>query len=219
MIRIASFGSTSRHEFVGARPDPDVSLVAEIERLRRRLDRERSARREAERIAEDATRSSIEDPLTGLANRTLLAANLENELIRAARYDRDVALFYLDLDRFKLINDTYGHDAGDELLRGVADALRVTMRASDTIGRLGGDEFMVIVSDIGEPDALRLAGRIADAVESITPESTGGIGFAPASVSPCCAAEPTSTRRFRPPGRHGDVRRQAGRCRGSPFRR
>ena len=144
--------------------EPDVSLVAEIERLRRRLDRERSARREAERIAEDATRSSIEDPLTGLANRTLLAANLENELIRAARYDRDVALFYLDLDRFKLINDTYGHDAGDELLRGVADALRVTMRASDTIGRLGGDEFMVIVSDIGEPDALRLAGRIADAV-------------------------------------------------------
>ena len=157
-------------------PDSDVSLVAEIERLRRRLERERSARREAERIAEDATRSSIEDPLTGLANRTLLAANLENELTRAARYDRDVALFYLDLDRFKLINDTYGHDAGDELLRGVADALRATMRASDTIGRLGGDEFMVIGSDIGEPDALRLAGRIADAVESITPESTGGIG-------------------------------------------
>ncbi|MEO0495032.1 MAG: GGDEF domain-containing protein, partial [Actinomycetota bacterium] len=104
--------------------DSEAPLLAEIERLHRRLDRERAARREAEQIAEAATRSSIEDPLTGLANRTLLTANLDNELARAARYARDVALFYLDLDRFKLVNDTYGHEAGDEILVGVADALR-----------------------------------------------------------------------------------------------
>ncbi|MEM8705715.1 MAG: bifunctional diguanylate cyclase/phosphodiesterase [Actinomycetota bacterium] len=156
--------------------DSEAPLVAEIERLHRRLDRERSARREAERIAEEATRSSIEDPLTGLANRTLLAANLQNELTRAARYARDVALFYLDLNRFKLINDTYGHEAGDDILVGVAEALQHTLRASDTVGRLGGDEFMVIAPDIGEPDALRLAGRMATAVEAIKPESTGGLG-------------------------------------------
>ena len=156
--------------------DSEAPLLAEIERLHRRLERERAARREAERIAEQATRVSIEDPLTGLANRTLLTANLENELARAARYARDIALFYLDLDRFKLINDTYGHEAGDDILVGVADALTTTLRASDTIGRLGGDEFMVIAPDIGEPDAMRLAARLANAVEAIKPESTGGLG-------------------------------------------
>ena len=145
--------------------DSEAPLLSEIERLHRRVERERAARLEAERIAEEATRASIQDPLTGLANRTLLTATLENELARAARYDRDIALFYIDLDRFKLINDTYGHETGDEVLLGVAETLGLTTRDTDTVGRLGGDEFLVIAPDIGEPDAIRLAERIARAIE------------------------------------------------------
>ena len=155
--------------------DSEAPLLSEIERLHRRVERERAARLEAERIAEEATRASIQDPLTGLANRTLLTATLENELARAARYDRDIALFYIDLDRFKLINDTYGHETGDEVLLGVAETLGLTTRDTDTVGRLGGDEFLVIAPDIGEPDAMRLAERIARAIERIRPTSGAGI--------------------------------------------
>lgn len=152
--------------------DSAAPHVAEIERLRRRVERERSARLEAERIAEAATRASIEDPLTGLANRTLLTTTLQNELARAARHGRDVALFYIDLDRFKLVNDTYGHEIGDNLLVAVADALRATTRNADMVGRLGGDEFLVIAPGIDVKDAMRLAARIAAAVERIYPDGT-----------------------------------------------
>ena len=127
VIRIASFDPP--HGMSSSEPgtDPDVSLVAEIERLRRRLDRERPARAKpnASPRTQPAPASRIHSP----ASPTEHLLRTSRTAHPAARYDRDVALFYLDLDRFKLINDTYGHDAGDELLRGVADALRATMRA------------------------------------------------------------------------------------------
>jgi len=147
----------------------------EIARLNRRLERERKARREAEEIAEERVRSSIEDPLTKLANRALVTAELDRELQKADRYGYDIALLFLDLNGFKIVNDTYGHDAGDEILVAVADALRATTRAADTIGRIGGDEFMVVAPNTGREDAAILARRIAQAIEEVT--STSPLGF------------------------------------------
>nr|WP_093191925.1 GGDEF and EAL domain-containing protein [Thiocapsa sp. KS1] len=98
------------------------------------------------------------DPLTGLANRSLFRARLELCLQRAARNGTQVALLFLDLDRFKYVNDSLGHSVGDQLLERVAAALAAQVRSSDTIARLGGDEFVVIMDDVGKP---RFAARFA----------------------------------------------------------
>jgi PAS domain S-box-containing protein len=120
------------------------------------------------------------DGLTQLPNRTLFIERLKLALASATRHGRRIAILFLDLDRFKHINDTLGHSAGDELLRSVADRLRKVLRSTDTIGReagsaasnsdgtvarLGGDEFVVSATDItrGE-DAARVASRILDAL-------------------------------------------------------
>lgn len=88
------------------------------------------------------------DTLTGLPNRTLLVDRLEQALERAGRHHQMVGVLLIDLDRFKTINDTLGHDVGDELLRAVSDRIARCLRGSDYVGRLGGDEFMIILSDL-----------------------------------------------------------------------
>ncbi len=114
-----------------------------------------------ERLAQQA----LHDPLTGLPNRLLLLDRLERALTRAARANTMVGALFLDLDRFKLVNDALGHAAGDELLRVVANRVTSVLRVSDTLGRLGGDEFLVVCEPIeGETDALALAGRIEAAL-------------------------------------------------------
>jgi diguanylate cyclase (GGDEF)-like protein/PAS domain S-box-containing protein len=89
------------------------------------------------------------DQLTGLPNRRFLLEELEHVLARGRRSKRFSALAYLDLDNFKLLNDTMGHDLGDMLLRRVAQRLRATVRESDQLARLGGDEFVVVLEDLG----------------------------------------------------------------------
>ena len=88
------------------------------------------------------------DTLTGLLNRGSFIAQLDAELTRAARYGRAFTLAYVDLDNFKAVNDLEGHDAGDELLRRTADALRSSTRQTDVLGRLGGDEFAAVLPEI-----------------------------------------------------------------------
>ena len=89
------------------------------------------------------------DGLTGLPNRSLFSKLLEQGIQQARRHDRQLAVLFLDLDRFKNINDTLGHEAGDQLLQEVAAALRACVRESDTVARLGGDEFVVAAAGAG----------------------------------------------------------------------
>ena len=105
------------------------------------------------------------DQLTGLANRSLLMDRLRHTFQVYKRHDIEkhsrFALLFLDLNRFKIINDTLGHEAGDQVLITVAERLQNSLREMDTVGRLGGDEFIVIIEDInGEEDAIEVANRI-----------------------------------------------------------
>jgi diguanylate cyclase (GGDEF)-like protein/PAS domain S-box-containing protein len=108
---------------------------------------------------------ALHDSLTNLPNRSLLQRRLERELARGRRGDRGFALHFLDLDRFKGVNDILGHQLGDRLLQAVAKRLRETVRERDTVARLGGDEFAVLQTDVMRPeDAETLARHITDAL-------------------------------------------------------
>lgn len=90
------------------------------------------------------------DPLTKLPNRLLLLANLEQAIKRAKREEHKIAIMFLDLDRFKEINDTFGHSYGDEILKIVTSRFKLVMREEDTIARIGGDEFILLIEDVNE---------------------------------------------------------------------
>lgn len=94
------------------------------------------------------------DALTGLPNRRLFNSLVDHELAQSIRHNKKMAIFFLDLDRFKDINDTLGHEAGDELLKEVSYRLKSTIRACDTIARIGGDEFNIILADIDHVEVI-----------------------------------------------------------------
>jgi diguanylate cyclase (GGDEF)-like protein len=102
----------------------------------------------AARISREREQLVSLDTLTGLPNRMLFMDRLEQSLIRAKRYNTQIGVMFIDLDRFKRVNDTLGHASGDQLIREVARRLRETVRADDIVARLGGDEFVVAVSDV-----------------------------------------------------------------------
>ena len=98
---------------------------------------------------------ALTDPLTGLANRRLLTERLSMAIVHARRNNSNMAVMYLDLDGFKQINNTLGHNAGDVLLKMVAARLTATVREEDTVARLGGDEFVIMLWHISSPDDAR----------------------------------------------------------------
>jgi diguanylate cyclase (GGDEF)-like protein/PAS domain S-box-containing protein len=119
-------------------------------------------RRAEERIEYQAYHDSV----TGLPNRLLLMDRLTQALVHAHRHQRRVAVLFLDVDHFKLVNDTLGHAGGDRLLKSVAERLGACVRADDTVARVGGDEFMVLFSDLQRSDhAPRLAEKVLRALE------------------------------------------------------
>jgi diguanylate cyclase (GGDEF)-like protein len=118
------------------------------------------------RRQEELAFMATHDSLTGLPNRTLILDRVEQMLVRSRRSKTPVAALFIDLDNFKSINDTLGHDAGDELLRAVAARLDGVVRATDTLGRLGGDEFVVIAEDLSLAAGPELiAERLLEALE------------------------------------------------------
>jgi diguanylate cyclase (GGDEF)-like protein len=114
------------------------------------------------RLEEQLTRQAFHDGLTGLANRALFRDRLDQALARAARTQDVLAVLLLDLDGFKQVNDTLGHDAGDQLLTEVARRFSEATRPSDTVARLGGDEFAFVAEGAHEVHAVMLAKRLFD---------------------------------------------------------
>jgi diguanylate cyclase (GGDEF)-like protein/PAS domain S-box-containing protein len=142
---------------------------------------------ERKEFEEQLSHQAFHDPLTDLPNRALFIDRLGHALARADRNPESVAVLFVDLDNFKVINDSLGHKAGDELLVAATERLRHCLRPGDTVARLGGDEFTVLLEDMADrSEAIRLAGRIAERMsepfvlrgrEAFTTTSTG-IAFA-----------------------------------------
>lgn len=110
------------------------------------------------------------DSLTGLPNRLLFYANLDQALVESERNPSRIAVMLLDLDRFKLVNDTLGHPAGDRLLQVVSERLRACVRAEDTVARLGGDEFAIILRDVAHTeDIVHISEKIIATVDKAVP--------------------------------------------------
>jgi len=118
------------------------------------------------RLVERISHQALHDNLTGLANRQKLQEHGELALARARRTKRRVALLFIDLDRFKNVNDTLGHAAGDELIKQVAQRITDTTRPTDVLARLGGDEFLLMLPDVADNDAaVAAAQRIVDTLQ------------------------------------------------------
>ena len=115
-------------------------------------------------LADTYDRATI-DRLTGVANRQALLSNLFSEVERATRYGRPLCVAFVDIDHFKAVNDSYGHAAGDTVLRGVAQTIAENLRASDLIGRYGGEEFMLILTETDVEEGAALSEKLRELVE------------------------------------------------------
>jgi diguanylate cyclase (GGDEF)-like protein len=146
-VRVAVDGRDEIGALQRAFNDMAGDLESSRVRLRAEVEREKSAAQQIAKLA-------YYDKLTGLPNRSLFARLLDGALAEARRNDQRVALMLLDLDRFKNINDTLGHAAGDALLREVARRVSAALRQGDAVCRLGGDEFVVLLADVDGPEAL-----------------------------------------------------------------
>lgn len=131
------------------------------------------------------------DPLTALMNRAAIIAELEAALARSRVTGERVGVLFIDLDNFKLVNDALGHETGDSLLRGVAAAISEALRDSDTVGRLGGDEFLLIVRETDDAETLlRVADRVSEAVTTMTRDSSYPVTL---SIGACLSVDGMTT--------------------------
>lgn len=115
-------------------------------------------------VQEDLYSSAVRDPLTGIHNKRFLQERLEHEVAFAARHDSELSLMMFDLDHFKRVNDTYGHQAGDTVLVEIAQRVHNTLRSEDVFARFGGEEFVVLMRGTPIAEAKRAAERILHAI-------------------------------------------------------
>jgi diguanylate cyclase (GGDEF)-like protein len=178
----------ARGRFLGVvaaavRDDGDVLRSDEdlLERLGGLADHAATALENAA-LLEQVRHQALHDPLTGLPNQRLLVDRIEMALAQSEREHSQVGLLFLDLDGFKSVNDTFGHATGDELLRVVVERIQEEIRSGDTVARVGGDEFVVVLPNISHADeAALIAKRLASALRRSHRLGTNTIR-APASV-------------------------------------
>jgi diguanylate cyclase (GGDEF)-like protein len=143
------------------------------------------ARADLQKASERSIEAALHDPLTGLPNRVMIMQTISHALLRRQRTGRTSALLFVDLDRFKAINDTYGHQSGDEVLVTVGQRLADALRPGDTVARLSGDEFLILLEDLESLDqADAIANRVHTALQApfyisgAEVHMTAGIGIA-----------------------------------------
>lgn len=187
-----------------------VRMSRQFEAERARLQQELSVERE--KLAHQA----LHDPLTGLPNRTLLYDRTAQALRSTGRYGGSLALLFVDLDDFKVINDGFGHEAGDALLVDVAGRLRAEVRPSDTAARLGGDEFIVLCERLEDPehDAVAIARRLLAALrrpfelhgKTVSISASIGIAVTTGGEAPDTLVSRADGAMYRAKGRRGALR-------------
>ncbi|CAL95465.1 GGDEF domain-containing protein [Azoarcus olearius] len=130
---------------------------------------------EAKRLTETLRDSSLRDAMTGLNNRRFLEEYMDTLVASARRRRIPLAVLVLDLDYFKVVNDSYGHDAGDAVLKALAGVLKRTVRASDMVIRFGGEEFLIVLQEADAEAALKVAENIRSAVEQMRVQVAGAV--------------------------------------------
>lgn len=162
--RIAQGDFTQKVDFMGEFSAAFNEMTLQLKEAMEQLE-------EARRISELRANT---DGLTGLYNHVYLMGTLETETARATRYRHPLSVVLLDIDHFKKFNDTYGHQTGDAVLKSVADIQRSSLRQTDTAGRYGGEEFLLILPETDHAGAMGLAERIRCLIES-TPHTAAGL--------------------------------------------
>jgi len=159
--------------------------IGERRVLEGELLKSRAALSKSKALEKKASHSALHDAVTGLPNLALFSDRLSNNLAQANRHDRRLAVMFIDLDQFKRINDTYGHDAGDLVLKTTAERLLQVVRGGDTVSRRSGDEFLILMLEIKDDasvlaSASRIAARISEPleVEGTTLRAKASIGIA-----------------------------------------
>jgi diguanylate cyclase (GGDEF)-like protein len=169
--------------------DPDGTRIAlfavamDVTEQVRREEALKKAREQAIEQAAEAQKLAKTDPLTSLANRRATIGWLESMMVCSLEIDEPLAVLMFDIDHFKRINDTYGHQTGDEVLRKVAEIARSEIKAEDLVGRIGGEEFVCILSGVGGREARNMAERLCRAIakgteRAISPTVTISLGLA-----------------------------------------
>jgi len=166
-VPLAAHGETQGFVFVCCKTPESLALAEERTPLIQQMTELAALSIASLDLKAKLERQSIRDGLTGLFNRHFMEIALERELHRAARQGTALAVMMLDVDHFKALNDTFGHEAGDIVLREVAECFRRSLREEDVICRYGGEEFVVIMPDATEETALRRAEAIRAAVSEI----------------------------------------------------
>jgi diguanylate cyclase (GGDEF)-like protein len=151
-------------------------------RLEKKHEQESKRSAELSKINHKLRDLVFQDPLTGLKNHRYLQDALDRELARSERHHKPCALVVCDVDHFKRINDTYGHQSGDVVLTRIGSALRTTTRRYDTVARYGGEEFAIVLPETTGPQAMRKAQRCREEVESLRIRVNGAVIRATISV-------------------------------------
>jgi diguanylate cyclase (GGDEF)-like protein len=187
---VASGVSIGLVELISRRP---IDLDDDRLNLVRTIANEASIALENARLYEEARALADRDPLTGFYNHRYLHERFGQEAVRARRSHRPLSLLMLDLDDFKLVNDTFGHLLGDDVLRWTADVIRNTLRGSDVPARYGGDEFAILLPDADHDEAAATAARLTEAFAS-NPFSRDGRMAVPIGASIGAATFPADGR-------------------------